>query len=682
MPRIINENPGSVANKTSIPLELQRALRSIETRINGLSGKITANTDALSTKLGASAQDLLNISQVVKNNLEATGATPLQISALSGSIPTGAVLLRANNLSDLTNVPAARTNLGLGTAATQNSTAFDPAGAATAAVAAIPNASATQTGLLTSTDWSAFHAGTPLPTGPANEVVATPNGSAGVAGLRLLVAADIPSLPLYLLKASNLSDVANAATSRTNLLAAGLPDANVFTALNTYTAGALYKTPIGIAQLILDGTTAAQQVVIQFFDNGVTKWLLGKATDQSFFLYDQVQARFLLATDPATGNLTIAAPTTITGALVVAASGQNTTTSGKTITFYNTNTSLAAIAAADNTSTLNAMEITKAAAVVSVAFPNGPVTFTVAPVFTDQSGSRTALGLGAAALLAVPIPVASGGTAGITAAAARTNLAVPGLATTNTFPLAQTFTVAPVFTDQSGSRTALGLGAAALLATPIPIASGGTAGITAAAARTNLAVPGLAVANTFTLEQIISAPKSGGVGVLNVTNTNNVAGTSNGLFIAAGTNASDYALWIINQAQALNFFKILGNGNVGIGTASPGSLFTIAANIFTVDASGNTVVTGQLSITTAGSGLKIKEGTNAKMGQGTLVLGTLAIANTSITANSRIFLASRGGGGQLGQLYVSATSVGVSFTVSSTVLTDTTAFNWLIIEAL
>jgi hypothetical protein len=56
-----------------------------------------------------------------------------------------------------TNASGTRTALGLGTAATTASTAYDASGAPTAAVAAIPNASTSVTGLLTSANWNTFN---------------------------------------------------------------------------------------------------------------------------------------------------------------------------------------------------------------------------------------------------------------------------------------------------------------------------------------------------------------------------------------------------------------------------------------------------------------------------------------------------------------------------------------------
>lgn len=56
-------------------------------------------------------------------------------AAVASKTASGGPLLAANNLSDLTNVVLARLNLGLGTAATANASAFDPAGAAATALA-------------------------------------------------------------------------------------------------------------------------------------------------------------------------------------------------------------------------------------------------------------------------------------------------------------------------------------------------------------------------------------------------------------------------------------------------------------------------------------------------------------------------------------------------------------------
>jgi hypothetical protein len=87
-----------------------------------------------------------------------------------------------------------------------------------------------------------------------------------------------------------------------------------------------------------------------------------------------------------------------------------------------------------------------------------------------------------------------------------------------------------------------------------------------------------------------------------------------------------------------------------------------------------------VTINTAGKGLSIKEGSNAKMGLATLVAGTVVVSTTAVTANSRIQLTAQETGLFVGNLRVSARTAGTSFTILSTAATDTCTVAWLLIE--
>jgi hypothetical protein len=89
---------------------------------------------------------------------------------------------------------------------------------------------------------------------------------------------------------------------------------------------------------------------------------------------------------------------------------------------------------------------------------------------------------------------------------------------------------------------------------------------------------------------------------------------------------------------------------------------------------------GNFTVNTVGAGLRVKEGSNAKQGTATLVAGHVVVANTSVTAASRIFLTSQVDGGTPGFLRVSSRVAGTSFTVDSSNGADTSTVAYQIFE--
>lgn len=92
-------------------------------------------------------------------------------------------------------------------------------------------------------------------------------------------------------------------------------------------------------------------------------------------------------------------------------------------------------------------------------------------------------------------------------------------------------------------------------------------------------------------------------------------------------------------------------------------------------------VVGNLKLTTAGNKLFIKEGSNATMGQVSLVGGTATVSTTAATANSRVFITCDGGTiTNLGVQYVTITP-GTGFTITSVNILDASTVSWLLLDA-
>ncbi|WP_228915890.1 right-handed parallel beta-helix repeat-containing protein [Streptomyces sp. DH20] len=89
--------------------------------------------------------------------------------------------------------------------------------------------------------------------------------------------------------------------------------------------------------------------------------------------------------------------------------------------------------------------------------------------------------------------------------------------------------------------------------------------------------------------------------------------------------------------------------------------------------------TKALNLGAAGGGIAIAEGANARMGVATLAAGTVTVANTSVTATTRVAVFRQAAGGTLGHLSATA-DPGVGFTVDSSSAADTSTVAWVLVE--
>jgi len=148
------------------------------------------------------------------------------------------------------------------------------------------------------------------------------------------------------------------------------------------------------------------------------------------------------------------------------------------------------------------------------------------------------------------------------------------------------------------------------------------------------------------------------------------------LALDSGANAVDIRNGDLRIREAFNLKWPGEDGDIGnTATNRPNNVF-VKTNLST----GNDVkASGDLRTEVAGKGLRIKEGVNARMGEATLVAGTVTVANTSVTATTRIFLSRRTLGTLAGHLSYTL-SAGVSFTITSSAATDDGIITWMLVE--
>lgn len=204
---------------------------------------------------------------------------------------------------------------------------------------------------------------------------------------------------------------------------------------------------------------------------------------------------------------------------------------------------------------------------------------------------------------------------------------------------------------------------------------------------------GITTGGTITGPLTITGSAPAG-GLLHVVNT--ASAPSDHTVIIEGVNATDRAFGMLatGDTQDRHNMTIAGLHQWGSGAAGlDTNLYRNAANSLTTDdflamnagqSAGQFSVFGgaanSLNLGTAGGGIAVKEGANARSGTSVLVAGTVTVSNTSVTATSRILLTSQVDGGTPGFLRVSARTAATSFTITSSNVADTSTVAWFIDE--
>ena len=143
---------------------------------------------------------------------------------------------------------------------------------------------------------------------------------------------------------------------------------------------------------------------------------------------------------------------------------------------------------------------------------------------------------------------------------------------------------------------------------------------------------------------------------------------------AAGNNCLSLN---VQGTDANDRFRLTGDGKISIG---PGTTTRDtswgrqgSAQIGTADS--------DIFVNLAGKTLIVKSGTNAKAGTtSAMVAGSVTVSTTAITTNSVVIASLKTAGGTVGAPFVGTITPGTSFVLKSTSGTDTSVYNWIILE--
>lgn len=214
--------------------------------LNGTAlGTLLASNNLSDLGSAATARTNLGLGSAATANTSAFDAAGAATAAVTTHVaaanPHTQYPLIANNLSDLANAATARANLGLGTAATQASTAFDTAGAATSAVAVHVALSNPHTQYLQSTTASTTYA--PLASPTLTGVPLAPTATSGTNTTQIATTAFVTTA------VAGVTVPVTSVAGRTGAVTITAPDvgAGTFTGAFTYASAPTLNVGMNIA---------------------------------------------------------------------------------------------------------------------------------------------------------------------------------------------------------------------------------------------------------------------------------------------------------------------------------------------------------------------------------------------------------------------------------------------------